>query len=143
MTWRCKSVSGAADTDITEAAVLDLASKLWTLFIRWTTYLELHREKLPSLVVRKSFIICPPWLEFRWCIHFKRGPIQSWKAEKKLFHISGNSGRSLVLVFWGVLMRTFLISWWLFSLISMLIGISGNFLNTSSSRANFLSLPVL
>ncbi|TNN83420.1 hypothetical protein EYF80_006401 [Liparis tanakae] len=31
----------------------------------------------------------------------------------------------------------------LFSLISTLTGVSGNFLNTSSSRANFLSAPLL
>lgn len=59
MTRRCKSASGAADTAITEAAVLDLGSKLWTLFIRWTTF-RIAQEKLPSLVVRKSLIICPP-----------------------------------------------------------------------------------
>lgn len=39
--------------------------------------------------------------------------------------------------------RTFSIRSWLFSLISMLIGIRGNFLNTSSSWENFLSVPVL
>lgn len=49
MTRRRKSASGAADTAITEAAVLDLGSKLWTLFIRWTTYLELHRKSSLAL----------------------------------------------------------------------------------------------
>lgn len=80
------------------------------------------------------------------CIEFHR--ISAWFNVLEMFFLllEKSVERALVQVTgfeFLFLCRTFAISWLLFSLISMLIGMLGNFLNRSSSRANFLSGPLL
>lgn len=78
-------------------------------------------------------------------MHFLKNKLTNCKDKQ----VNKNITETAVLGFRGFcfmcfcLHCTFSISWLLFSLISMLTGVSGNFLNTSSSRANFLSAPLL